>query len=70
MTAIYPGEGIHTCGSFSTKLRRSSRHALFNRKQPTHRGLKLRDRIGFKRAAVAVARKLTVIMHTMLPAGT
>lgn len=32
-------------------------------------GLKLRDKIGFKRAAVAVARKLAVIMHTMLKTG-
>lgn len=29
-------------------------------------GLKLRERLGFKRAAVAVARKLAVIMHSML----
>jgi transposase len=29
-------------------------------------GLMLRERIGFKRAAVAVVRKLTVIMHAML----
>jgi transposase len=29
-------------------------------------GLKLRERIGFERAAVAVARKLAVIMHAML----
>ena len=29
-------------------------------------GLKLRERVGFKRAAVAVARKLAVIMHAML----
>ena len=29
-------------------------------------GLKLREKVGFKRAAVAVARKLSVIMHTML----
>jgi transposase len=28
-------------------------------------GLKLKDRVGFKRAAVAVARKLAVIMHAM-----
>src|SRR4051812_28057819 len=28
-------------------------------------GLKLKDRIGFKRAAVAVARKLAVVMHAM-----
>ncbi|ASP66593.1 IS110 family transposase [Sinorhizobium meliloti] len=32
-------------------------------------GLKLRDRLGFKRATVAVARKLAVIMHTMLKTG-
>jgi transposase len=32
-------------------------------------GLKLRDKIGFKRAAVAVARKLAVIMHAMLKSG-
>lgn len=32
-------------------------------------GLELRERLGFKRAAVAVARKLAVIMHTMLVTG-
>ncbi|TBE27113.1 IS110 family transposase [Rhizobium ruizarguesonis] len=32
-------------------------------------GLKLRERLGFKRAAVAVARKLAVIMHSMLRTG-
>jgi transposase len=32
-------------------------------------GLKLKERIGFKRAAVALARKLAVIMHTMLKTG-
>ncbi|MET3437302.1 IS110 family transposase [Sphingomonas sp. 1185] len=32
-------------------------------------GLTLRERLGFKRAAVAVARKLAVIMHTMLTTG-
>jgi error-prone DNA polymerase len=32
-------------------------------------GLKLRERLGFRRAAVAVARKLAVIMHTMLKTG-
>ena len=29
-------------------------------------GLKLKERIGFKRAAVALARELAVIMHAML----
>jgi transposase len=32
-------------------------------------GLKLHERIGFKRAAIAVARKLAVIMHAMLKSG-
>lgn len=32
-------------------------------------GLQLRERLGFKRAAVAVARKLAVIMHTLLKSG-
>ncbi len=32
-------------------------------------GLKLRERAGFKRAAVAVARKLAVTMHAMLKSG-
>ena len=32
-------------------------------------GLKLRERLGYKRAAVAVTRKLSVIMHTMLKTG-
>jgi transposase len=32
-------------------------------------GLKLRERIGFKRAAVAAARKLAVIMHAMPKTG-
>lgn len=33
-------------------------------------GLKLKDRAGFKRAAVAVARKLAVIMHAMWRDGS
>ena len=32
-------------------------------------GLKLRERLGFKRAAVAVARKLAVVLHAMLRSG-
>ncbi|MFK4532145.1 transposase [Bradyrhizobium ottawaense] len=32
-------------------------------------GMKLRDKIGFKRSAIAVARKLAVIMHAMLTSG-
>lgn len=32
-------------------------------------GLHLRERIGFKRVVVAVARKLAVIMHAMLKSG-
>ncbi|ESW94794.1 transposase [Mesorhizobium sp. LSJC268A00] len=32
-------------------------------------GLKLRERVAFKRAAVAVAQKLAVTMHAMLKNG-
>ena len=32
-------------------------------------GLALKERLGFKRAAVAVARKLAVTMHAMLRSG-
>ena len=32
-------------------------------------GLALREKIGFKRATIAVARKLAVIMHSMLKSG-
>ena len=32
-------------------------------------GVRLRERVGFKRAAVAVARKLAVMMHAMLKTG-
>ena len=32
-------------------------------------GLRLREKIGFKRAAVAVARKLAVVMHAMRRSG-
>lgn len=32
-------------------------------------GMRLREKIGFERAAVAVARKLAVIMHAMLRSG-
>ncbi|EIZ79484.1 transposase [Novosphingobium sp. Rr 2-17] len=32
-------------------------------------GLKLREKLGYKRAAIAVARKLAVIMHAMLKSG-
>ena len=32
-------------------------------------GIKLREKIGFKRSAIAVARKLAVIMHAMLRSG-
>jgi len=31
--------------------------------------LELKERLGFKRAAVALARKLAVIMHAMLKTG-
>jgi transposase len=37
--------------------------------RPTRLGLRLKDKLGFKRAAVAGARKLAVIMHAMLVSG-
>jgi transposase len=33
-------------------------------------GLNLKERVGFKRAAVALARKLAVTMHAMLKNGS
>jgi transposase len=48
----------------SVILTRSSKQSSLRRW-----GVQLRERIGFKRAAVAVARKLAVIMHTMLKTG-
>lgn len=33
-------------------------------------GLKLRERLGFKRAAVAVSRKLAVTKHALIRTGT
>ena len=32
-------------------------------------GIRLREKVGFKRAAIAVARKLSVVMHAMLKSG-
>ncbi|AEH90706.1 hypothetical protein Mesop_6353 [Mesorhizobium opportunistum WSM2075] len=66
MMATYPGGAIVICGGFSTKLRRSRSCADSSLRTW---GLKLRERIGFKRAAVAVARKLAVTMHAMLKTG-
>jgi hypothetical protein len=66
MTAIYPDVASGICEVFSTKLRRSFCRAAQVTVTLRTWGLQLRERIGFKRAAVAVARKLAVIMHTML----
>jgi transposase len=32
-------------------------------------GIRLRGKVGFKRAAIAIARKLSVVMHAMLKFG-
>lgn len=42
---------------------------FISRQQTSGRGLNLNEKIGFKRAAVAVARKPAVIMHTILKIG-
>lgn len=49
--------------------RRGDAHARPCRVRPTRLGLRLKDKLGFKRAAVAGARKLAVIMHAMLVSG-
>ena len=69
MTATYPGGAIAICGGLlyeaaTVILTRTSANSGLRTW-----GLKLRERIGFKRAAVAVARKLAVTMHAMLKAG-
>ena len=69
MTAIYPGVATALCEGVlyeaaAVILTRSSTHSTLRTW-----GLQLRERIGFKRAALAVARKLAVIMHTMLKTG-
>jgi transposase len=46
-----------------------TRTSARNESRLKHWGLKLRERLGFKRVAVAVARKLAVIMHAMLKTG-
>src|SRR5215211_196644 len=53
------------CEAATVRLRRTSAESSLRTW-----GLKLRERVGFKRAAVAVARKLAVIMHAMLKTGT
>lgn len=51
------------CAAASVIVTRSSKQSLLRT-----RGLQLREMVGFKESAVAVARKLAVIMHTMLKA--
>lgn len=69
MTAIYPDVATALCEGFS--LRSGSGHSDAQSTHSTLRtwGLQLRERISCERAAVAVARKLAVIMHTMLKTG-
>lgn len=65
---IYPDAETAICAGSYTKRPRLFSRAVPNRVRCEHGG-QLRERIGFKRAAVAVARKLAVIMHTMLKTG-
>jgi transposase len=68
MMAISPAGATARCGASVWAayviLTRSSAESGLRRW-----GLKLEERVGFKRAAVAVARKLSVIMHAMLKTG-
>ncbi len=69
MTAIYPDAGIDICGGLLYEAAAAILTRCAAESSLRTWGLKLRKRIGFKRAAVAVARKLAVIMHTMLKTG-
>lgn len=69
MMVTSPGAAIDIFADYSTRaatvvLTRTSSDSSLRAG-----GLKLRERVGFKRAAVAVARKPAVIMHTMLKTG-
>lgn len=68
-TAIYPGVETVTCVGFSMKQRRSFSRAALCRVRCEHGGFSSEKGSAPKRAAVAVARKLAVIMHTMLKTG-
>ncbi len=67
--ATSPDEVINTCAVFCMKLPPSSLTRASADSGLRAWGLKLRERVGFKRAAVAVARKLAVTMHAMLKSG-
>ena len=69
MMGTSQGAGTPICAASSTRrlpsfLTRSSAESALRTW-----GLRLREKTGFKRAAVAVARKLAVIMHAMLQSG-
>jgi transposase len=58
----------HSAAFFMRRRLRSS-PAVQPKARYARRGSPLKERIGFKRAAVAVARKLAVTMHAMLRSG-
>lgn len=68
MTAISRAVATISCADCYTRRPRSS---LTSTDTSTLRtwALELKERLGFKRAAVALARKLAVIMHAMLRTG-
>ena len=69
MTVISPGGAIAMCAACSMKRQRSSSPAAQPKAACGPGGSSSRERVGFKRAAVAVARKLAVTMHAMLRSG-
>ncbi len=72
MTAVSLEEATPICGGwllYEAATVILTRTSARNESPLKSWGLKLRERLGFKRAAVAVARKLAVIMHSMLKTG-
>jgi transposase len=61
-----PGVGTVTATSFTTAIEDPKN---FKKSRSVGAWLVLKERLGFKRAAVAVARKLAVTMHAMLRSG-
>ncbi len=68
-TDLRGGSETAICAGSYTKRLRSFSRAVPNRVHCEHGGFSCERGSAFKRAAVAVARKLAVTMHTMLKTG-
>ena len=69
MTGTSPGAATATCAGGFTRQQQSCSRAADPNAIYAKWGLQLRERLDFKRATVGVARKLAVIMHSMLITG-